>query len=332
MTWTNFNSINLAPNVGSRIKINDDKIYYIDNTSNKVYYKSLIGLNPAVLVGNIPINYSNDMFTVEEGIVAYADQSGILVAFDAITGIMFPINLTPQLKTVSYNSAISIFNKNIYFVNYARSLSIIQKSSTSTSYTSSQNVSNQLAGPFVINKQTGTVYAKAYDIPGKQIYYLNGQWISNPIKNYDQGIQIQSSMVYGNGHAYYIGVGNIVSNTFYIAPCVPNVLRTSGNMNTTEGDPQNDPIPITREAINVLNIYPNPAKNLVHVNFTTEQASNIQVKVVNLTGSADIVVEEYIEQGMQDIEIPITEYAAGVYLIQLYVEGELSATSKLITY
>lgn len=333
-TWTNFNKVAIATGVDKRIKIYGNNIYYIDGT-NRVFYNSLINPSTPVLVGNVPINYSQDMFTVEDGILAYADQSNNIVAFDAMTGAALPINMSANLKAVSYNSAISVYNKNIYFIGGGSTtgkLRILQKSSTSSSYTAYQDVSNQLAGPLTINKQTGTIYAKAYDIPGKQIYYLNGQWNELPIKNYLQGSPIQSSMVYGNGHAFYIGTNGLISNTFYIAPCVPNVLRTSGNLNINEGDPINDPIPVTRESLNVLNIYPNPAKNSVHVNFTTEQASNIQIKIVDLTGKEETLINKNVEQGINDIALPITEYAAGAYLIQLYIEGELSATAKLITY
>ena len=209
---------------------------------------------------------------------------------------------------------------------------ILQRSTTATSYTAYQDVANQLAGPFTINKQTGTVYAKAYDIPGKQIYYLNNQWNILPVKNYLQGSPIQSSMVYGNGHAFYIGSNGLLSNTFYIAPCIPNVLRTSGNTDTNNGDPLNDPIPVIREEIPALTVYPNPAKNLVHINFAVEKVSNIQIKMVSLTGSMYTLLNTSVEEGAQDIELPLEAYAAGTYLVQLYIEGALSASSKLVIY
>jgi hypothetical protein len=337
VTWTNVKSNPLASNASSRIKISGDNMYYIDGTSNKVFYKSLTGTAAAVLVGNATINYSQDMFAVEEGILAYADQNNNIVVFDALTGAVLPVTIAANLKAVTYNSAISIYNKNIYYVtntgvNNAAVLRILQRSSTSTSYAAYQDVASQLAGPFTINRQTGTVYAKAYDVAGKQIYFLNNQWTITPVKNYLQGSPIQSSMVYGNGHAFYIGSNGLLSNTFYVAPCIPNVLRTSGNTNMNNGDPSNDPIPVTREEIPALILYPNPAKNLVHINFAVEKASNIQIRMVSLTGNTYTLLSTSVEEGAQDIELPLEAYAAGTYLVQLYVEGALSASSKLVIY
>lgn len=336
-TWMNFNNVAFQSGVSSRIKISGDNIYYIDATTNKIFYTSLVNANQSVLVGNTPINYSQDMFTIEEGILAYADQSNNIVAFDALTGAVLPITIATNLKAVAYNSAISIYNKNIYYVtntgvNNATVLRILQKSTTSTSYTAYQDVANQLAGPFTINKQTGTVYAKAYDVPGKQIYYLNNQWTITPIKNYLQGNPIQSSMVYGNGHAFYIGSNGLLSNTFYIAPCIPNVLRTSGATFASNGDAPNDPIPIIIDAVNALKLYPNPAKDLVHVNFTLEYESEVKIKIITLAGIEEIALKSTIEQGSHDIELPISKYVAGAYIVQLYIDGELNGSSKLIKY
>ncbi|HSY62882.1 MAG TPA: T9SS type A sorting domain-containing protein, partial [Cytophaga sp.] len=332
ITWTNVNNVALATGVNTRIKINGNNIYYIDINSNKIFYKSLINTNSPILVGNTGINYSQDMFAVEDGILAYADQNNNIVAFDALTGAVLPVTIVANLKAVTYNSAIGIYNKNIYYISSSGTLRILQKNTTSTSYTAYQDVASQLAGPFTINRQTGTVYAKAYDVAGKQIYFLNNQWTVTPVKNYLQGSPIQSSMVYGNGHAFYISSNGLLSNTFYIAPCVPNVLRTSGNTNTNNGDPFNDPIPVVREEIPALTLYPNPAKNLVHVNIAVDKASNIQIKMVSLTGSMYTLLSTSVEEGVQDIQLPLEAYAAGTYLVQLYIEGALSASSKLVIY
>ncbi len=331
-TWTNNNSIAFAPNVSARIKISGNNVYYIDATSNKIFSKSIINAAPALLVGNATINYSQDMFAVEDGILSYADQNNNIVAFDAITGNVLPINIAANLKAVAYNSAIHIYNNNIYYVSTMNTMRILQKSATSSSYTASQDVSSQLAGPFAINKQTGTIYSKAYDVPGKQIYYLNNQWTITPIKNYMQGSPIQSSMIYGNGHAYYIGTNGLISNTFYIAPCIPNVLRIGGGSAFTDGDLLNDPFPATINAINTLTVYPNPSHDKIHVSFSIEKESLVQIKIIALSGITEIVSSSTLEQGVHDIEMSISKYVAGAYIIQLYVNDDLINSSKLIKY
>ena len=124
------------------------------------------------------MNYSQSMFTVEDGILAYADQSSNIVAFNAITGSTYTINVPSARKQVAYNSTISIYSGNIYFASSfgssSGSLIILKRNASTGIYDNSEEVPGlQLAGPFAINKQTGTVYAKTYNVAGKQIYYLN---------------------------------------------------------------------------------------------------------------------------------------------------------------
>lgn len=332
-SWTDYYPTPFVNSIGTRIKMDGTNLYYIDAASNKIFSKSLLNSNPGTLVGNTPINYSQDMFTVEEGILSYADQNNNILAFDALTGVQFAINIPANEKSVAYNSAISIYNKNIYFVSPAGKLRILQRSSTSSSYTAYQDVAGQLSGPFAINRETGTVYAKATDVPGKQIYYLNSQWNTIAIKNYLQGSPIRSSMVYGNGHAYYIGTNGLLSNTFYVTPCIPQVLRTgAATPDVQSGDLLNDPLPLSPEAIGTLAVYPNPATDLAHIVFAVEESSSIQIKIISLYGREDVPVRRNVEPGTHNIELPLGGYAAGAYIIQLYVEGELTAAAKLIKY
>jgi len=336
-TWIDyFTSGSVINYIDNRFQIFNDNIYYINSSDRKVYYKPIANTNaPAVLVGNIPVNYSQNMFEVDGGIVAYADQNNNIIAFDALTGATLPINVAANLKAVAYNSTIAIFNKNIYYVSSSPSntLRILQKSSMSSSYVSSQDAATQLAGPFTINKQTGTVYAKAYDVAGKQIYFLNNQWNSSPIKNYIDAAPIQSAMVYANNHAYYISTNGLVSNTFYVAPCSPAVLRTANAFNNISGDIQNEPIPIVIEETKKLILYPNPASDFIHVHVTLENSSNLDIKIISVTGEIDnILINKSFEEGSHDIQLPVMKYPAGIYIVQLYLEGELTASTKLIKY
>ena len=300
-----------------------------------MYYKPIsnIAAND-ILVGNIGMNYSQSMFTVEDGILAYADQSGNIVAFNAITGASYTINVHSARKQVAYNSTISIYSGNIYFANSSGSLIILKRNASTVIYDNSEEVTGlQLAGPFAINKQTGTVYAKTYNVAGKQIYYLNGVWKTAPIQNYTTSTPIQSGMVYGNGHAFYIGTTGLLSNTFYIEPCTPAVLRTSGNNYDQTGDVLNDPLSTENSEERTLLIYPNPTSSQIKATFTIQEESNVRINTIPVTGGfSNILTNKIMESGTHELSLDLSNYSSGVYLIQLYVNESLYTTSKVVKF
>ena len=333
-TWTDYYNISYLTNkIDCRFKIYENNLYYIDisNNTHWVYYKPLNNLNgPSTLVGNIPMNYSQNMFTVEDGILAYADGANNLVLFDARTGLPLTISIPVAQKLVDWNSSIKIYAGNIYFV-AGQNIRIVKKDINSV-YSSFENVSNpnninQLAGTFTINKQTGTIYAKSYYPEMRQIYYLNNTWTINPIRQYISGGAVGgNTMIYGNGHIYFINAGNILGNAFYVAPCVPSVLRTA----VDEADPLNDPLPNTLPEIRLLSLAPNPVQDQVTVSFTIPKATHTQLRIISVTGSGEIIKEETIEAGSYEWKLNLQSYAPGLYIIELVTDGNVYAHAKLI--
>jgi hypothetical protein len=335
VTWIDkFSSGYIAQHIDARIKIYGTNIYYIDNTTRQLSYINVTTTSPSVvLIGIDQVNYSQRMFTVEDGVLAYADVNNNIVAFNANTGVRLNINVPAQIKQVNYNSSISIYNGNIYYTSASGTLRIIKRNTSTGVYDNYEEVLNlQLAGPFAINKQTGTVYAKAYDVLGKQIYYLNSKWNILPINNPLSYSAIQSDMTYTNEHAYYIGDHGYLSNTYYIAPCVPEVLRTSHTFNAA-GDILNDPLSTDITEDHSILFYPNPTTGIVKATVTIQHESNIQIKIIPVTGSSsDIIYNASIQSGTQEIPFDMSTYAVGIYIVQIYVDGSLYAKSKLIKY
>ncbi|MFN8416507.1 MAG: T9SS type A sorting domain-containing protein [Cytophagaceae bacterium] len=331
-TWINQAAAgNITSYIDPRIKIWDNNVYYIKNSDRKVYYKSPSIGGTETLVGNMQMNYSQRMFTVEDGLLAYADASNNIVAFDALTGAALTINVPSNIKQVNYNSSISTYNGNIYYTGSNGSIRILKRNASTGIYDNYEETpSFQLAGPFAINKQTGTIYAKAYDVLGKQIYYLNNQWNTLAIQNTLSYSGIQSDMTYANGHAYYIGDNGYISNTYYVAPCTPAVLRQIDLLDAT-GDIVNQPLSnILKEDHSVL-VYPNPTNNQSKVTFSIPQESMVRINLIPITGgSSDILSNSMLEAGTHDINVDVNSFASGIYLLQVYVNGTLYGTSKLI--
>ncbi|MEG1555154.1 MAG: T9SS type A sorting domain-containing protein, partial [Bacteroidales bacterium] len=66
-----------------------------------------------------------------------------------------------------------------------------------------------------------------------------------------------------------------------------------------------------------VNIYPNPASNYVNVKFSTDQAENISLQVLDMTGK--MIYSEAINHagGELNHQIPVANFAKGIYFLQL---------------
>jgi hypothetical protein len=76
-----------------------------------------------------------------------------------------------------------------------------------------------------------------------------------------------------------------------------------------------------------LLVYPNPASELVHVELFSETASSIQVRIVDAKGGEVQSIQWSAKAGENRFEVPITEYASGIYWIHLYNDKGHSAFS-----
>ncbi|MAO72078.1 MAG: hypothetical protein CMD02_06195, partial [Flavobacteriales bacterium] len=70
-------------------------------------------------------------------------------------------------------------------------------------------------------------------------------------------------------------------------------------------------------AINNLDVYPNPSKELFNVTFTSEVKQNIELRVVNLLG--EILFKENLEEyeGEYSTSFNLIEYSKGIYILEL---------------
>jgi hypothetical protein len=77
--------------------------------------------------------------------------------------------------------------------------------------------------------------------------------------------------------------------------------------------------------------YPNPASNLLNVNFTLNQKENIAIKMINLEGKIVYQTAEENTVGIVNRQIETSQLANGVYFIQTQV-GESIATNKVVVF
>ena len=78
-----------------------------------------------------------------------------------------------------------------------------------------------------------------------------------------------------------------------------------------------------------LAVYPNPASTSTTVNLEIAKASNVSMRFVDFAGKVLSVKDFGSVQGHYDIQINTSNYKAGVYFVELTVDG-LTTAKKLI--
>ena len=74
-------------------------------------------------------------------------------------------------------------------------------------------------------------------------------------------------------------------------------------------------------SIDNLDVYPNPSRDIFNVSFTSEDAQDLEVRVINVVG--EVVYTENLEQftGEYNKEIDLVTYTKGVYFLEITTEA-----------
>jgi hypothetical protein len=82
------------------------------------------------------------------------------------------------------------------------------------------------------------------------------------------------------------------------------------------------------EKISVSDVYPNPASNMVTLDYNLAGANSASVKIVNLLGS--VVKSVNLSTGSNKATIDVSDLTQGVYFYSVVVDGNIYRTKKLI--
>ncbi|NRA11615.1 MAG: T9SS type A sorting domain-containing protein, partial [Crocinitomicaceae bacterium] len=99
-------------------------------------------------------------------------------------------------------------------------------------------------------------------------------------------------------------------NTWYLQPATPIVrLNFDGS---DWGLNENG------ENISAVNIFPNPANDVVNVSYNVINASDVTVEIMDMTGSVvETVSNESNVQGVQNVSVNTSNFASGVYFVNI---------------
>jgi len=83
------------------------------------------------------------------------------------------------------------------------------------------------------------------------------------------------------------------------------------------------------EVLNSLSVYPNPTSDILNVNFSLLQATQVQIDIVNQLGQR-IISEQIVGNSAQNVvEFDLSGLAKGLYHIEFSVDGQM-ATQKIV--
>ena len=326
----------------NKLKVYGNYLYAVNQVDRFVYRIDLNNLNAVpVQVSNIPVNYSNFMFTVSGGILAYANTSNKLVMFNAMATNTVLNSVSPE---VTWDSDIAVYANKIYWVYngdlYNMSLNSNNLYDNPTliqfqagNYVTSYNAYPKLEGKFCINPGTGVIYAKD-QVTGNgsdhlfQISFRNSVWRALEIGSTQvfSSTGIGYNFVYGFEHTYYIGADGRVGNSFHLEPCRPDVMRKI----TEDEEYADHKIQDLLFQQSELQAVPNPVADFTQIQYELPEASTVILSIVDQQGREEVLESKELGEGAHSLLLDLQHKSKGLYTILLKVSGQSVKQVKII--
>jgi hypothetical protein len=98
------------------------------------------------------------------------------------------------------------------------------------------------------------------------------------------------------------------------------VARAAGCRSAVDGE---------NEKQEAMSLYPNPAVNSTTLNFSTANAGDYQVRVINALGQSVYSAEGKATEGANTIDLNLEKLSSGLYIVQLVKEGSRQQVSLI---
>lgn len=85
-------------------------------------------------------------------------------------------------------------------------------------------------------------------------------------------------------------------------------------------------------AITYMELYPNPSDLIANLNVMAAQNGDAQIQVTNLVGQVLYETQERLTVGKNHLQLNTSEYAGGVYIVHLYMNGEQHTQKFIVTH
>lgn len=135
--------------------------------------------------------------------------------------------------------------------------------------------------------------------------------------SYGDGINAgygEGSFTVTDGNGTTLGSGGVFTNEDYV------VFKTGSGISS-----------ISEEQTASLNIYPNPVNNVANIDFALAETAVVNVSIVNVLGETVRSNAYNLVAGNHQIDFDVTNVTAGVYFIQLDINGQTTAQKITVT-
>jgi hypothetical protein len=253
------------------------------------------------------------------------------------------------------NIAFNYNNEEIYHFGYSTSsesvnngTGFVNKSDMIIHYS---NPATLMQYPFSYNSSFTDSYYGAYVYEGLEthesggVYTLADGWgnITTPAGTYNNVLRVKTERdhvdsVWMEGIFIYATTINYIDYAWYapdvrlpvfaitLSNCM-GVCDTVGYYTTSTQQ-----IPDAYQSISQLKISPNPANEIVHINFEIDQINPIQISIIDITGKI-IYKNNYIpiSLGLQKVNIQLNNIDAGLYFLSLS-DNNKSISNKIMIW
>lgn len=114
----------------------------------------------------------------------------------------------------------------------------------------------------------------------------------------------------------------------YAKPSTTNMVAPIAERRLTEESTNNDKYLFYNDRIQVSHVYPNPASEFVDIDYQVSGNLDLHVAFFNILGEQ--VKEIPLDRDQRTVRISLRDFANGMYMYQLVIDGRSVATKKLI--
>jgi sugar lactone lactonase YvrE len=267
-------------------------------------------LNQLARPASVVVDDNENLYITDEGnnrVVKWAPnaKSGVVVAGNGLNNLIMGTINNPLYTSVGHGSGFNSNSQSTYLYisdNNDRVQLWLEGTSTSTTIAGGNgrgSDSVQLNRPFANFISDHYLFVADHDNARIQRFDLNGN------------IALQISATKPGNYSVTATLSNgkvLTSSNFYVGEvCDESLIASTRN---------NSDMVVARNQTHTL-IYPNPAKNTITINFSSQQNSKYILELTELNGKILLHKEIYAVKGVNNTTLDVSRFAKGVYFVNV---------------
>lgn len=104
---------------------------------------------------------------------------------------------------------------------------------------------------------------------------------------------------------------------------VNGCLKSSARLINPELAQEEELVEEVKEVLSTVSIYPNPTSNELNVNFEMNRSSDVEIRVMDMTGKLVMINNLNSQEGQNKVQIATTELPLGMYFLTMIAENQI---------